>query len=111
MTWDNIALLRLYVDDRQEGTEVFPDTELQNFLDASGGDVDLAASKVWLVKAASVHDWYFSSTDGAILSREQVFDHCMTMSKHFEGRSSGEIESVRMDSGGGGFSTTTSSEF
>ena len=111
MTWDDRSLLRLYIDDQLDGNERFDDLKLDDFLTQAGGDVHLAAARIWAIKAATVFDWYFSQTDGSILNREQVFDHCMAMAKYHEGRSSGEIISVAMDSGGGGSSTSKSWEF
>lgn len=111
MTWDTKALLRLYIDDDRDGTERFDDPQLDDFLADADEDVHLAASQIWEIKAATVHDWYLSQTDGALLSRDQVFDHCMAMAKHHEKRSSGQIVSVAMDSGGGGYATTASFEF
>lgn len=111
MSWETIALLRLYIDDPAGAEEVFHDIELQNTLDDSGSDVHAAAAKLWSIKAATVHKWYLSQIDGAFLSRNQVFDHCMAMSKYHEDKGAGKIETVSLDTGGGGSSTTQSVEF
>lgn len=100
-----LQLLRLYIDDRDTGTGTvtIEDPELQDLLDATEGDVYGAAGKAWAIKAARVAQWYQVSLDGSFLSREQVFDHCMSMSKYYEMRSTSgtggaSIVSVKMDS-------------
>jgi hypothetical protein len=79
-------------------------------LQQGDGNTHSAAALGWSIKAAHVWDWYLSQTDGALLSRDQVFKHCMDMASYHEGRSSGLIESVQMDSGGGGSVATVTSE-
>lgn len=106
---DNVALLRLYISDPKNGTEIFSDSNLESHLD-SAVDTHAAAAELWSIKAATVHDWYLSQTDGSLLSRDQVFDHCMAMAKYHEDHSSAQIVSVAMDSGGGGYSTQASFE-
>lgn len=111
MTLSDIQLLRLYLSDPSREDEVFTSTKLQDILDRNSGDVNGAAADGWRVKAATVHDWYLSQTDGSLLSRQQVFDHCMSMVEHFSKRSSSDMVSVALDTLGGGSSATQSLEF
>lgn len=107
---EDVDLLRLYISDPTNGEEIFNDGQLQDVIDEST-DLHAAAAKMWSIKAATVHDWFLSQTDGSLLSRQQVWEHCMAMAKYHEDHSSGEMVNVALDSGGGGYATTASSEF
>jgi hypothetical protein len=94
-----IELLRLYLADPAGANEVFTDAKLQTLLDNKEADVGAAAAEGWRIKAASVADWYQMNIDGAFLSRDQVWEHCMKMAAHFDGRSGGNLANIGMDSG------------
>jgi hypothetical protein len=96
MTVAEVELLRLYVDDRKDGTEQFNDDQLQDIIDGADGSLHGAAAEVWGMKAATVSEFYLANVDGSFLSRNQIFDHCMAM-----------VEFHRM--GGGAASTVMSS--
>lgn len=98
MTTSEIELVRLYTDDRDDGThELFlEDDEVQSIVDGASNDLHTAASRIWGMKAARVHEWYTTSLDGSYLSREQVFDHCLKMAEFHKGYASGELVSTRM---------------
>ncbi len=86
MTTDDLELLRLYIDDvtPSNGEDPFlSDIKLQSLLDKEG-NVEAAAGKAWRIKAAQVSSWYLANVDGAFLSRDQVFDHCMKMAEFYE---------------------------
>ena len=93
----DIALLRLYLADPAGAKEVFTDGKLQILLDKTE-DVNAAAAEGWRIKAGSVAEWYQMSVDGATLSRDQVFEHCIKMAEHYEGLGGGNLTNVRMDS-------------
>lgn len=95
---DDIALVRLYIDDPDGGTPTFDDLKIQAFLD-SQGDAHSAAAELWLVKAANVADWYSVQLDGGMLTRQQVFDHCMLMATTHRNFSVNDTISVLMDGG------------
>ena len=108
--WDSISLLRLYVDDKASDPDrLFDDTAMQAFIDAHPDDLHAAASEIWGIKAATVSEWYLSQTDGSLLARQQVFDHCLKMLEFHSNQASGQIVSVLMD--GGSAVTEESSEF
>lgn len=96
----NVELLRLYLDDRDTGdrTLIFEDPELAQLLGLFDDDVHAAAAQGWAVKAGRVSQWYQVNLDGAFLSREQVFQHCMDMVKFHEGHSTGSatIENIEL---------------
>lgn len=96
MTLTDVEMLRLFVDDPAGNDAVFTTPVLQGILEGANSDIDSAASIVWQMKAARVNEWYLSQTDGALLSRDQVFDHCMKMVEFYGNRSAGTFESVRM---------------
>lgn len=98
MSVEEVELLRLYIDDRKDGTEKFNDTQLQDFIDNASGDLHIAAVEVWSIKAANVSDYYLVNVDGTFLSRNQIFDHCMAM-----------VDFHRANAGGTGAFTTMQS--
>lgn len=97
-TIGDLELLRLYVDDIDDGThELFlQDNDLEAILDSVTDDVHAAAVKIWLMKAARVNEWYQANIDGSYLSRDQVFDHCTKMADYHKQYASGQIISVEM---------------
>lgn len=98
MTLDSLWLLRLYLDDTDLTEKPFFDNDtLNHFLEGVGGDVHAAASEGWTVKAGSYFDWYLANIDGAFMSRDQVFKHCMDMADTH--RSQGGIVSRTIDTG------------
>jgi hypothetical protein len=95
---DDIELLRLFIADPAGNSQFFTADQLQELLDDNEADVYAAASDAWRIKAANVSDWYTTQLDGSLLSRDQVFDHCMKMVEHFSvlGGGGGTIDSVLM---------------
>lgn len=93
------ALLRLYIDDPENGGEFFDNGTLDTLISAASDDLHVAASRAWGIKAARVNDWYLVQVDGALFSRQQVFEHCMSMVDFHEKRSEASIVSVRMSTG------------
>ena len=89
MTVSDIAMVRLYIDDPAGSNQVFSSVVIQQVLDGVDGDLHSAAAELWSMKAATVWDWYMSQTDGALLDREKVFQHCMDMVMHHRALSSG----------------------
>jgi hypothetical protein len=89
-----LAILRLYIDDAEDGTQQFDNETLNLFMDQSDGDMHLAAYRLWLVKAATVSDWFLTQTDGSLFARQQVFDHCKAMADYHLDRSTGDIVNV-----------------
>jgi hypothetical protein len=95
MTISDIAMVRLYIDDPAGANQVFSSTVIQQILDGVDGDLHGAAAELWSMKAATVWDWYMSQTDGALLDREKVFQHCQDMMMFHKTLASGSL-------GGGG---------
>jgi hypothetical protein len=108
---EDIAMLRLKIADPAGASAFLTDAQLEAVISDAGGDLDGAASECWRIKAANVADWYQASLDGAFLSREQVFDHCMRMAETFQDRSSTDMINVGLDSGGGGSSADNTVDF
>ena len=102
-------LLRLYIDDLEDGNEFFKNDTLDGILTDAGDDTHLAAARCWQIKAARVSDWYLSQTDGSLLARNQVFDHCKAMVDFHLNLSPGELVNVQLDSQGA--SSSQSVEF
>lgn len=98
MTVSDIAMVRLYIDDPAGSNQVFSSVVIQQVLDGVSSDLHSAAAELWAMKAATVWDWYMSQTDGALLDREKVFQHCMDMVGFHRALSSGGS----LGSGGGG---------
>lgn len=98
--WDDIGLLRLYVDDKAtDPDKLFSDPELQNFIDSHPDDLHGAAAEIWGIKAATVSEWYLAQTDGSLLARQQVFDHCLKMQEYHSTKGASTLVSVLMDGG------------
>ena len=96
----NLERLRLNLDDPDNGDTdpFFSDVQLNNLLaDTQEDDVNAASATGWLMKAAAVSDWYQATADGASMSRQQVFEHCLRMHQKYEDASSGTLVSVRME--------------
>jgi hypothetical protein len=109
MTVAEVELLRLYIDDKKDGTEKFNDDQLQDFIDRFGEELHAAAAEIWGIKAARVTEYYLTNIDGSFLSRNQVFDHCMAMADfHRHGGSADTMESVQLSTGN---TSDSSSEF
>lgn len=110
--WDQIALLRFYVDDPvSDPDKMFDDTQMELFIDQNDGDLHAAAAEIWGIKAATVSTWYLAQTDGSLLARQQVFDHCLKMQDfHRTHGGPSTLVSVLMDGGSTG-EEDESSEF
>ena len=91
------ALIRLYTDDPSGPDEVMHDTDLDALWDLTE-NVEGATAKVWRIKAAKVSDWFLANVDGAFLSRDQVFAHCITMAEFYEtqGGTSGVFSNIAL---------------
>jgi hypothetical protein len=94
-----LALLRLYIADPAGNNEYLHDDKLQALSSNNDGDLYATAADAWRMKAANVADWYLANIDGAFLSRDQVWEHCMKMAEHFEKAGGGALVNVSMDSG------------
>lgn len=65
------------------------------YLTARSYDLNASAAEVWRKKAAHYAPTSFNfSTDNHSVSRSQVYDHCIGMAEHFEGKSGDSIQSV-----------------
>lgn len=78
------ALLRLYLNDPAGPENVISDPQLDQLYVAAEESLEGTAARAWRIKAATVADWYLSNIDGAFLSRDQVFDHCVKMAVYYE---------------------------
>jgi hypothetical protein len=94
MTSD-VDLLRQFISDPNRIVFSTDDLLLER-IEHYEGDIEAAAAEIWLVKAATVSDWYSASVDGRFFSREQVFEHCIEMAKQWQDRAAHEIESILM---------------
>jgi hypothetical protein len=101
-----LALLRLYIADPSGTTEFLHDDTLQILFLQNDSNLFATASECWRIKAANVADWYLANIDGAFLSRNQVWEHCMAMVDHYSNISGGAgtaagavLTNVEMDSG------------
>lgn len=101
-----LALLRLYVADPGGKDEFFHDDVLDTLFSNNENNLFAAASEAWRIKAARVADWYAVNLDGAFLSRQQAWEHCMAMVDHYGNLSGGAgnaagavLTNVGMDSG------------
>lgn len=96
----SVSLLRLYLSDPSPApagkSPVFTDTQLKELLERAENDVNSAAAEGWRIKAGSVADWYDVSLDGSVLSRDQVWKHCMNMVSTYEALSGGQMKNVRI---------------
>lgn len=97
MAWEQIALLRLYIDDpdpQGDGAQsFFTDAQLGDTLGQFDDNLHTAAGELWLMKAANVSTWYQASLDGSFLSREQVWEHCMEMARFYTNKGGGDPSS------------------
>lgn len=105
----DISLLRLFIADPAGNDAHFPTTTLEGLLENHEGDVYATASEVWAIRAADVHEYYMAQIDGNLMSREQVFEHCLSMQKMYEQKSGSKMTNVALDSGFQ--SAETTSEF
>jgi len=99
MSFEPIALLRLYLGDPDLGNGVgdaFTDAQLQDLLSLHDDEVVASAADGWRMKAATVSTWYQATTDGSSLSRHQVFEHCMAMAEVYDARSENQVVSVQL---------------
>lgn len=107
------SLLRLYVGDPAGPDEVLSDSVLDELYDGPAeGSIEGAAARAWRIKAATVTEWYMTNVDGAFLSRDQVFDHCVKMAGYYEGVSGTSFAMINVGlSGPNAVSEVSSSEF
>lgn len=89
----SLSLLKLYTADTSAPYNL-NDTQLQEILDRND-DILAAAAEVWRIKAGTVADWYDASIDGAGLSRQQVWEHCIEMMKHYDEKSPAQMTNFR----------------
>lgn len=76
-------MLRKFINDPAGATQMFDNDELDLFIDNRDGDLNLAASDIWRVKAGRVSEWYLVNIDGAFMSRGEAFDHAIKMSETY----------------------------
>lgn len=110
MAWDTITRLRWMIHDPDADPEkLFDDEAIQGVIDEHVDDIHGAAAELWGIKAARVSEWYMAQTDGSLLARQQVFDHCLKMQDFHSKQAASQIVSVLMD--GGSRPSEQSSEF
>jgi hypothetical protein len=93
-TVEQLAKLRLFIDDPAGNDQLFDDPDLGAFITDAGDDLSQAASELWKVKAARVSEWYTVNMDGNFMSRDQVFAHCLKMSESYA--NSGSMTNVAL---------------
>lgn len=57
-------------------------------------DVNYAVGQAWLVKAGRLAGHYNFMVQGKMFSRQQFYDHCMKMSKHYVSKAG--IKAIRL---------------
>lgn len=109
ITAEDIALLRLFLADPAGANEFFHDDVLEQMWDDNDEDVYSATADGWRMKAANAHELYTAQIDGSLLSRDQIWYHCIRMAEHFDKMSGGSLANVQMTTN---YDTAdTSSEF
>ena len=91
-----LRLLREYIHDPSGSSQKWDDDKLRDHLTQASGDLQSAAAAIWRIKAATVATWYQASLDGAFMSREQVFDHCIKMAELYESLGSNQMVNVQL---------------
>lgn len=104
-TAEQLTKLRLFIDDPAGNTQFLDDSVLNVFIEDNEGDLSLAASQLWKIKAARVSEWYTTNLDGSFLSRDQVFTHCMQMSQQFA--AAGGMSNIQLVTSSVDFGTRT----
>lgn len=85
-------LLRLYIaDPSDDNNEAIDDQTLDLIYEQTEGNLAAAAARAWRIKAGTVADWYLANIDGAFLSRDQVFEHCMKMAYMYDTAGGGAL--------------------
>ena len=64
----------------------YSDAMLESFIDEAGGDLNLAAARIWDEKAANVAVQHDFQADGTNMSRSQLFDHYKRTASLFRSR-------------------------
>lgn len=93
-----LALLRLYIADPAGTGEFLHTQDLEVLFSENDEDLAATAAAAWRVKAGDVAGWYAANIDGSFLSRQQVWEHCMTMADHYSAKSGASLVNVAMDS-------------
>lgn len=96
ITASDTALLRLFLADPAGNDEVFHDDMLEQLWDDNDEDIYSAAADGWRAKAAKAHELYTAQIDGSLLSRDQIWYHCIRMAEHFDKMSGGTLANVLM---------------
>lgn len=105
LTWyhqfmlSEITLLRLYIADPAGSDAKFPSPTLEAIIENHENDLYAAAAEVWSIRAGDVHEYYMAQIDGSLMSREQVFEHCLMMQKMYEQKAGNKMTNVALDSG------------
>lgn len=89
----------LYTPDYRRGQIQFASNQSGTvyYLTGRSYDLDAAAAEVWRRKAAHYAPTSFDfSTDNHSVRRSQVYQHCLEMAQHFEGKSASAVETVSM---------------
>lgn len=68
------------------GSETYSDADLSAILEASGGDLNQAASTVWEWKAAALATDYDFHADGGTYQRSQAYAHCKKQAGYYRAR-------------------------
>ena len=89
----------LWSADYRRGIVTFASDALGSavFLTGRSYDLHASAAEIWRKKAAHYAPTSFNfSTDNHSISREQVYQHCLEMSRYFEGVSQDSIQSTSL---------------
>lgn len=95
--WDTMdkTLLRTYLHDLTESA--VSDDILDQLIGQNPDDFNAVVSGGWRIKAGTVSDWYDASIDGRVLSRDQVFKHCIKMAELYSSEAGANIKSTRIE--------------
>ena len=89
------SLLRTYLHDSNE--KAISDAVLDQIIARIGDDFNAVVAEGWRIKAGTVSDWYDASIDGRVLSRDQVFKHCLKMAELYRSEAGANIKSTRIE--------------
>lgn len=94
-TEDDLARLRRMTGESDVDLSAYTDTELDQMLHALGGDLNLAASRIWGEKASQYADLVNTTEAGSSRSNSDLFTHAKEQQNYFNNLSdSGEITTV-----------------
>jgi hypothetical protein len=83
-----------YTPDYRRGQVIFGSDQAGTvyYLTGRSYDLDAAAADLWRRKASHYANSFDFSTDNHSVSRSQVYQHCLDMAAHFEGKSTQAVE-------------------